>query len=198
MVHPTRGYYTLTGRPGGREVLCNTLFFMAYQLVAWTDKGQVKMLPNVLREYAQPYIDEIERRLAFYEEWWTPERGRLTEQDVIALSRSYEAYARFLLLHGKRREAFEAYVDGARVCLDDRFKIDSEYGCVLVGILPKRYHYVKSFCQDMLDDDPSLARLPKWHAMLEKFKQLDAPFASVRREEMQEFRANRAFYFGRR
>ena len=145
---------------------------MAYQLVAWTDKGQVMMLPDVLREYAQPYIDQIERLRASYEEWWNPERGRLTEQDVIALSRSYEAYGRFLLLHGKRQEAFKAFVDGARVCLDDRFKIDSEYGYVLVGILPKRYHYMKSFCLDMLADHPELAHLPKWHDMLEEFNRI--------------------------
>jgi hypothetical protein len=171
---------------------------MAYQLVAWTDKGQVKMLPNVLREYEQPYLEQIERLQAFYEEWWNPEHGRLTTQDVIALSRSYEAYGRFLLLHGKRQDAFEAFVNGARVCLDDRFKIDSEYGYVLVGPLPKRYHYVKSFCLDLLDENPELARLPKWKNMLEKFRKLDEPFAEERRKDLQEFRTNRAFYFGRR
>ena len=96
------------------------------------------------------------------------------------------------------QEAFKAFVDGARVCLDDRFKVDSEYGYVLVGILPKRYHYMKSFCLDMLDEDPSLARYPKWNDLLDEFKRLDAPFAEERRKDLQEFRANRAFYFGRR
>jgi hypothetical protein len=170
---------------------------MAYQLVAWTDKGQVKMLPHVLREYAQPFIDPIERRRAFYLEGWSEEFGRLAAQDVIALSRSYEAYGRFLLLHGKRQEAFEAFVDGACVCLDDRFKIDSEYGYVLVGALPKRYHYMKSFCLDLLEENPELARLPEWQNMLEKFRKLDAPFAEERRKDLQAFRANRAFSFGR-
>ncbi len=101
---------------------------MVYQLVAWTDRGQVKMLPELLREYAQPYIERIESLKAFYDEGWDDELGRLTEQDVIALSRSYEAYGRFLRLHGKCQEAFEAFVNAASVCLDDRFKIDSEYG----------------------------------------------------------------------
>ena len=50
----------------------------------------------------------------------------------------------------------------------------------------------------MLDEDPSLARYPKWNDLLDEFKRLDAPFAEERRKEMQEFRANRAFYFGRR
>lgn len=168
-----------------------------YQLVAWTDKGQVKMLPNVLQEYAQPYIDKIERQLAYYHEGWCEEYGRLAEQDVIALSRSFEAYGRFLLLHGKRQGAFEAFVDGARVCLDTRFEVDSEYGYVLVGILPKRYHYMKSFCLEMMDKDPSLAILPKWHRMLKVFERLDAPFASERKIERKEFLANRAYYFGR-
>ena len=45
---------------------------MAYQLVAWTDKGQVMMLPDVLREYAQPYIDQIERLRASYESGGIP------------------------------------------------------------------------------------------------------------------------------
>lgn len=185
-------------RAAGEFIEIHYAMTKQYQLVAWTDKDQVKMLPDVLREYAQPYIDEIERLRAFYEEWWNPEQGRLTEQDVIALSRSYEAYGRFLLLHGKRQEAFEAFVDGAYVCLDYRFKIDSEYGYVLVGVLPKRYHYMKSFCLDMLDEHPDLARLPKWKTMLEKFKEFDAPFAEERRKEWQEYRANRAFNFGRR
>lgn len=171
---------------------------MAYQLVAWTDKGQVKMLPNVLREFAQPYIDQIERQEAYYREGWSEEYGRLTAQDVVALSRSYEAYGRFLRLHGKRQDAFEAFVDGARVCLDDRFMIDSEYGHVLAGSLTRRYHVMKSFCQDLLDEDPSLTRLPKWRILLEVFHRLDAPFAEERRKEQQEFKANRAFYFGRR
>ena len=69
---------------------------MVYQLVAWTDKGQVKMLPELLREYAQPYMDRIESLRAFYDEGWDDGLGRLTEQDVLALSRSYEAYGRFL------------------------------------------------------------------------------------------------------
>lgn len=169
-----------------------------YQLVAWTDKGQVKMLPNVLQEYAQPYIDKIERQLAYYHEGWCEEYGRLAEQDVIALSRSFEAYGRFLLLHGKRQDAFEAFVDGARVCLDTRFEVDSEYGYVLVGILPKRYHYMRSLCLDMLNEDSSLSRLPKWQSMLKVFERLDAPFASERKKEQQEFRINRAFNFGGR
>lgn len=171
---------------------------MAYQLVAWTDKGQVKMLPNVLREYEQPYIDQIERQLAFYQEGWCAEYGRLTERDVIALSRSFESYGRFLKLHGKTQDAFETFVDGARVCLDSRFEVDSDYGYVLVGILPKRYHFMKSFCLDMLDEHPELASLPKWHALLDLFRHFDAPFAELRRMEQQESRASRAFYFGHR
>ena len=95
---------------------------MVYQLVAWTDKGQVKLLPELLREYAQPYMDRIESLQAFYDEGWDDELGRLTEQDVLALSRSYEAYGRFLRAHGKRHEAFEAFTDAAAVCLDERFK----------------------------------------------------------------------------
>lgn len=171
---------------------------MVYQLVAWTDKGQVKMLPELLREYAQPYLDRIESLRAFYDEGWDDGLGRLTEQDVIALSGSYEAYGRFLLQHGKRQEAFEAFVEGALVCLDDRFKIDSEYGYVLVGALPKRFHYAKSFCQDLIDENPELERLPGWERLFERFKQFEAPFAEERMIARQAFRANRAFQFGRR
>ena len=171
---------------------------MVYQLVAWTDKGQVKLLPELLREYAQPYIDRIESLKAFYDEGWDDGQGRLTEQDVIALSRSYEAYGRFLRLHGKRHEAFEAFTDAAAVCLDDRFKIDSEYGYVLVGALPKRFHAAEFFCEEMLDEFPALARLPKWQRIRERFRALEAPFAEERRIVQRECRANRAFHFGRR
>ena len=171
---------------------------MVYQLVAWTDKGQVKLLPELLREYAQPYLDRIESLQAFCDEGWDDELGRLTEQDVIALSRSYEAYGRFLQLHGKRHEAFEAFTDAAAVCLDECFEVDSEHGYVLVGALPKRFHYAKSFCQELLEESPALARLPKWQRLLTRFQKLEAPFAEERRLVQQECRANRAFYFGRR
>ena len=169
---------------------------MVYQLVAWTDKGQVKMLPELLREYAQPYIDRIETLQAFYDEGWDDGLGRLTEQDVIALSRSYEAYGRFLRAHGKRQEAFEAFTDAAGVCLDDRFRTESEFGDVLVGTLPKRFHYAKSFCQEMIAENPALAQLPMWQRLLERFRELDAPFAEERRMVQQQCRANRAYYFG--
>ena len=171
---------------------------MVYQLVAWTDRGQVKMLPELLREYAQPYIDRIETLKAFYDEGWDDELGRLTEQDVIALSRSYEAYGRFLQLHGKRQEAFEAFANAAAVCLDDRFMIDSEYGYVLVGALPKQFHYAESFCLDLIEECPTLASLPKWQLLQERFKALEAPFAAERRLVRRELRASRAFNFGRR
>jgi hypothetical protein len=121
----------------------------------------------------------------------------LTEQDVIALSRSYEAYGRFLRAHGKRHEAFEAFTDAAAVCLDERFKVDSEYGYVLVGALPKRFHYAKSFCQDLLEENPGLARMPKWQRLIERFKEMEAPFAEERKLVQRECRANRAYYFGR-
>lgn len=171
---------------------------MVYQLVAWTDRGQVKMLPELLREYAQPYIDRIETLRAFYDEGWDDELGRLKEQDVIALSRSYEAYGRFLQAHGKRQEAFEAFTDAARVCLDDRFKVDSEYGYVLVGALPKRFHFAESFCLDLIGEHPALARLPKWQRLQERFRELEAPFAEERRQVRRQSALNRAFYFGHR
>lgn len=171
---------------------------MVYQLVAWTDKGQVKMLPELLREYAQPFIDRIECLQAFYDEGWDDELGRLTEQDVIALSRSYEAYGLFLKLHGKRQEAFGAFSSAAAVCLDDRFKIDSEYGYVLVGPLMKRFHYAKSFGEEMAGETPALAQLPKWQQLLARFRELEAPFAEERKLIRRELHANRAFNFGRR
>ena len=186
------------GRVAGRFFEIRYAMTKQYQLVAWTDKGQVKMLPNLLREFLQPFIDQIERQLAFYQEGWAQDYGRLTEQDVVSLSRSFESYGRFLHLHGKRQDAFEAFVDGARVCLDSRFEVDSEYGYVLVGVLRKRYHYMKSFCLDILEEDSSLSRLPKWQKLQEKYNQLDAPFAEERDKDRQEFQANRAFYFGRR
>ena len=76
--------------------------------------------------------------------------------------------------------------------------VDSEYGYVLVGALPKRFHYAKSFCEEMLEERPALARLPKWQRLLARFRALEAPFAEERRLIQRECSANRAFYFGRR
>ena len=39
--------------------------------------------------------------------------------------------------------------------------------------------------------------MPKWQRLMERFKEMEAPFAEERKLVRRECRANRAYYFGR-
>ena len=85
-----------------------------YTLVAWTEKGEVRMIPSLINDAAEPY----RRRIAYLES---------ISEDVddvigwlIAQSRAHEAFARFLLSVGHPREAYLEFSNAAMVCTDFR------------------------------------------------------------------------------
>lgn len=81
-----------------------------YTLVAWTENGQVRMVPSLVNEAAEPYRRRI-ARLASLDGEVDDEIGWL-----ITRSRAHEAFARFLLSVGHPREAFVEYSNAALVC----------------------------------------------------------------------------------
>ena len=81
-----------------------------YTLVAWTDKGEVRMIQSLINDAAEPY----KRRIAYLESI-----GEDVEDEIgwlIAQSRAHEAFARFLLSVGHPREAYVEFSNAAIVC----------------------------------------------------------------------------------
>ncbi|MBP3257627.1 MAG: hypothetical protein J6M23_06520 [Bacteroidales bacterium] len=81
-----------------------------YTLVAWTEDGEVRMIPSLINEMSVPYREKIERIEA---QWETVENeiGWL-----IAQSKAHEEFARFLLRVGRPREAYDEFKNAAEVC----------------------------------------------------------------------------------
>lgn len=73
----------------------------SYSLVAWTENGQVRMIPSLVNEMKVPYEEKIARIVA---EDYENEVGWL-----IARSRSWEDYARFFLNLGYFKQAYQCY-----------------------------------------------------------------------------------------
>jgi len=99
---------------GGAELFIEILIVMAsvYQLVAWTDKGKVKMIPSQVTAFISEELEEIETltdRIGF---------GTHHEiQDILQVSSSYEKFGHGLLALGKPEEAFIQYARAAKCCL---------------------------------------------------------------------------------
>ena len=81
-----------------------------YTLVAWTEKGEVRMVPSLINDAAEPY----RRRIAYLESF----RDDVVDEVgwLIAQSRAHEAFARFLLSVGHPREAYVEFSNAAVVC----------------------------------------------------------------------------------
>ena len=80
-----------------------------YTLVAWTEKGQVRMIPSLVNEASLPYREKIHRI-----------ESRRDDRDkvgvLLAQSRAHEEFARFLLSVGHPREAYVEFENAAEVC----------------------------------------------------------------------------------
>ena len=81
-----------------------------YTLVAWTENGNLRMVPSLVNIAAEPYKARIEQLEAQWED---------VEDEIgwlLARSRAHERFARFLLSVGYPREAYEEYRNAAMVC----------------------------------------------------------------------------------
>lgn len=108
-----------------------------YQLVAWTDKDQVKMIPSLVSELAEPYFARIEAVEAEKKQW---EEAAQIKQ-LLRQSRAYEELGRFYLRVGYRQEAYSQFEEAAEIilgCSTDILWKDSEWGYRLVSVLANR------------------------------------------------------------
>ena len=125
-----------------------------YQLAAWTDRGQVKMLPSLVEELAKPYLRNIEAAENEDCAYFDAEIDQLLRR-----SRAYERLGRFYRRVGYRQEAFACFAAAAKSCTEasDRHWSQSDGGYVLTRPLKLRFLTMHDTCLRLLEEAPELA-----------------------------------------
>ena len=121
-----------------------------YTLVAWTEKGEVRMIPSLINDAAEPY----KRRITYLESL-----SEDVEDEIgwlIAQSRAHEAFARFLLSVGHPREAYVEFGNAALVCTG--FRVQDEDCDSPIRALLSRFLAMHSECVKLAQKDRPIAR----------------------------------------
>ena len=129
------------------------LFVMAkrYQLVAWTDNGQVRMIPSEVTAFLHAELNTINRLIDLIRYRTIHERG-----DILRVSKAYEKLAVRLLDLGRIEDAFEQYVHAAQCCLSSNEWDDTDWGDVLCGPLRGRFFAMFGECKNLVRRYPRL------------------------------------------
>jgi len=123
----------------------------SYQLVAWTEKGQVRMIPSVVTEHLHVELDAINRLVDSIRYRTVYERG-----DIFRVSQAYEKLAVRLLNLGHVEDAFEQYAHAAQCCLSSNEWQDTEWGEILCKPLRGRFFAMFCECKDLVRRYPQL------------------------------------------
>lgn len=123
----------------------------SYQLVAWTEKGQVKMIPSEVTAYLHAELDAIDSLVDRIRYRTYHERG-----DIFRISQAYERLAVRLLVLGRIDDAFEQYVHAAQCCLFSNEWKDTEWGEFLCKPLEGRFFAMFCECKDLVRKYPRL------------------------------------------
>ena len=118
----------------------------SYQLVAWTDKGQVRMIPSQLNAYIHEEVEHLNRindrvRYGTYHE----------VGDLLKVSSAYEKLALSLLDLGQTEAAFLLLAEAAHCCTASWNNWeDTEWGYVLCKPLRGRFFAMFCACKDLV------------------------------------------------
>ncbi len=166
----------------------------SYQLVAWTDKGKVRMIPSLQKDCEKPYLERIgnlEDSLSY---------GSRDEVSLIMdLSHAHEMYGRFLLLTGKVTEAFEEFAKGAACCTEcsDEFWADSDYGYLLCNPFRSRFYLMFGLCRALANDYPHLKDEMTGSYLLKTYGMVSRVDRSIKEEPREALESRKAYYFGK-
>lgn len=145
-----------------------------YQLVAWTEKGQVKMLPSLVAELAEPYVETLKDLQAEPRQW---AEGPQTAQ-LLRLSRAHEDLARFFLRVGYWQDAFLQFVEAATTvtdCTDVCWK-DSDYGYFLHRPLENRFLAMYRRCEQLALEHPEIRGSAQWQELDKDWEMVTRPY----------------------
>lgn len=166
-----------------------------YQLMAWTDKGQVKMVPSLVAELAKPYVQRIQAVEAEPQAWGEEAE---TEQ-LFRHSRAHEALGRFFQRVGYWEDAFLQYVKAATVltnCTDGRW-IDAGDGYVLYTPLEHRFLAMYGRCRQMALEHPSIKGSIQWQKLHREWRVVTMMDRQWKAEFDEGLQTAKAWRFGR-
>lgn len=154
----------------------------SYALTAWTDNGQVRMIPSLVDKLRKVY----ENRIAKLES-----QNRYCEYDeldwLLSISEAWEKYGKFHIRHGDYNAAYRCYIQAAYACAE------CSDGLEMDGILP---HELSSRLCVMYNQCIQLVRL--YPALRDKENSLTLRKLSrwaypTRRETEEEFRESQEY-----
>ncbi len=119
-------------------------------LVAWTENGQLRMVPSLVNEMKIPYEEKIARIEA---QEYENEVGWL-----LARSRSWEEYARFFMNLAYYKQAYQCYDNAARVCTYCSDALWRQSETCEFPTLPLLYRFLSMHnrCRQLTKEHPAL------------------------------------------
>ena len=123
-----------------------------YQLVAWTENGQVKMIPSEIVSFLHEELDNINRlsdRIRY--------KTNHEVHDLLQVSAAYEKLGLQLLVLGQIEDAFIQFTQAALCCTasGNNWR-ETEWGPVLEKPLRGRFFAMFCQCKDLVRKYPKL------------------------------------------
>ena len=168
-----------------------------YALAAWTENGQIRMIPSLVNELSVPYREKIEH----LEGQWNVDRNEGEEIGyILAKSRAHEAFARFLLRVGYPKEAYLEYENAAKVCLycSDNLWLQGVSGDFPVLPLYHRFLAMHRQCVLLTEGNPVLKARYEQGELKGLYLWITIDERETDEEFDRAFEIRRAWRFGRR
>ncbi len=164
-----------------------------YTLVAWTENGEVRLVPSLINDAAEPY----RRRIAYLESF----RGDVEDEGgwLIAQSRAHEAFARFLLRVGHPREAYVEFSNAAVVCTfcPDTVRAQGGTGDPRARALAGRFLAMHSECVRLAQMDRLLGLIYEGGELQRRYLHYTRDSIEVKRESNEIQDTRKAWKFGK-
>ena len=164
-----------------------------YTLVAWTENGQVRMIPSLINDAAEPY----KKRIAYLESLCEEVEDEIGW--LLAQSRAHEAFAKFLLNVGHPREAFVEFSNAAIVCTNcsDIFWMQGDNCSFPTLPLLCRFHAMHRECLRLAERDRFLALSYEKSDLRKYFLSFIRDDREIERELNEVYESQKAWRFGK-
>jgi len=163
------------------------------QLVAWTDNGRIRMIPSLIRQFAQPHIERIAEI-----ESNRPNSFKEQPRYLIDLSRAYESLGNYYERFGHIREAFDAFVEAALSVTraDDYWWCDCDEGFFLAKPFQGRFFEMYLRCRRLLQKCPALKDSISYDSLMHEYNLITAVTDTWNSEFVEAMETSRAWRFG--
>ena len=174
----------------------NKILSKASQLVAWTDKGLVKMIPSLVAEMAEPLVRRVQE--VEDEPFAWGEKAQI--EQLIRQSRAHEALGRFFLSVDYWQDAFIQFYEAAThlpaVCSDLGW-LDAGEGYLLCQPLERRFFAMYGLCRRLCERHPALKESIQWRQLGRDYRVVTTMYRIWDAEFDEAFETIRAWQFGK-